>query len=904
MRTVLAAVAALTATSLAAVRGEVFFRGEPLEPGSGKGWSFRNGELRLSGAENAAVSGTATNGEVRIVVESSTALALDGLSLAAPETGACALSVARGASLELSLSGTNSFVSGPARAGIEVPSGAALRVAAATDAAAARLEVRGGSSAAGIGGHGGFGDGGPAGDAEFSGAVEIVACGGANAAGIGGGWGGAGGGVSVSGGARLTAVGGWNAPGIGGGRDGTGARLAIASGRVETRGGSSAPGFSGTMEMAGGFVAAAAGPGSAEIPDVALSRPGPGALVIGGGSLRAAGGKVSGKAVAPDGTPLFPVSVPLGTNSAAALSVPGWPVGDLSMVEPDGSGSAVLWLPVHVSAVSLAGETVAVRDPPPETGVFVGGVDVSSVSGPGWFWTEPELSLRGEGPFVLSGTNVDGRVRIRVEAGRCAIAFDGLVLDCARSGAPAACVASGAVAKVELRGRSVLRSGAGSAGFQVDDGGEVVFLSGHPGASLEAAGGANGAGIGGGEYGSGGRIGFAATNATVDARGGRRGAGVGGGSRATAGAVSVLAGDVFATGGAEAAGMGGGAWGGGAEVSVSGGFVKSVAGEDGSGIGGGKFGPGGSLCVTGGTVLPFSGTNAWTVGGGAGASEPPRGTVEVTGGSLVAGALRVSPAPTRAGDSRLTRRGRVADRLPLRRVAAYLDLTNAPVEVSGLSGYGVSDVRGDGSGNVVFWLPWGDHEFSLPDGRRFAARVAPDVPAAPFRPATGIRVGGIEVAGGGGRDWAWDGHDVSFNGDGPFVVSGTCEDGRVSLRVPPGNSVDLVFSNLVVAAAPEKPAFAAGRGSRVDVDVLGECRLSGGAGAPAAAVGADAKLRLSPRKTGSAPPMLEFRAGSGARSALGPDGDGAFGTVSLGRGFGGPPALTPDSGSEITVSVR
>ncbi len=224
-------------------------------------------------------------------------------------------------------------------------------------------------------------------------------------------------------------------------------------------------------------------------------------------------------------------------------------------------------------------------------------------------------------------------------------------------------------------------------------------------------------------------------------------------------------------------------------------------------------------------------------------------------------------------------------------------MTNAPVDVSGLRDYGTADIRGGPAGEVVFWLPAGDHEFALPDGRAFAVHVGPDDPAKDeFRPTTGLRVNGIDLTAGGGHSWHWDGHRVEFNGPGPFVVSGRNAATGASLFVPGGNRTEIVASNLVCSAASGLPALEVGPGARVDVEVCGSCALQGGDGGASAVVGQGARLRLRKGRGGGA---LDVAAGEGAPSAFAPGESGRFGEVALGRGVEADRTPGPDAGPVV-----
>ena len=119
---------------------------------------------------------------------------------------------------------------------------------------------------------------------------------------------------------------------------------------------------------------------------------------------------------------------------------------------------------------------------------------------------------------------------------------------------------------------------------------------------MNAAGGDNGgAGIGGGDSGSGEAI--TITGGTVEATGGDFGAGIGGGSWGNGEDITIKGGTVEANGGLFGAGIGGGSaasiGGSGKNITITGGTVKAAGGERGAGIGGGSWGSGSNVTVSG-----------------------------------------------------------------------------------------------------------------------------------------------------------------------------------------------------------------------------------------------------------------------------------------------------------------
>ena len=109
------------------------------------------------------------------------------------------------------------------------------------------------------------------------------------------------------------------------------------------------------------------------------------------------------------------------------------------------------------------------------------------------------------------------------------------------------------------------------------------------GGTVTAQGGENGAGIGGGNAGSG--MGITIEGGTVTAAGGDNGAGIGGGKGSDGEDIAISNGTVNATGGIHGAGVGGGRGGSGSDVTVSGAAqVTANAGK-----GGDQYGPGATI---------------------------------------------------------------------------------------------------------------------------------------------------------------------------------------------------------------------------------------------------------------------------------------------------------------------
>ena len=192
---------------------------------------------------------------------------------------------------------------------------------------------------------------------------------------------------------------------------------------------------------------------------------------------------------------------------------------------------------------------------------------------------------------------------------------------------------------LNLIGDSVLKAGTNVAGVW-GAGAAELEISGS--GSLEAYGGENSAGIGGGAAGDGGYI--TIKSGTVSAQGGYKGAGIGGGYSGNGGNITIEGGTVTATGGVYGAGIGGGekgdAIGGdGGNITISGGVVTAIGQNYGAGIGGGNGGIGGEILIEGGVVYAqCTGRYGAGIGGGNndGAIIPTGGVITIGGGDVTA----------------------------------------------------------------------------------------------------------------------------------------------------------------------------------------------------------------------------------------------------------------------------
>ena len=156
--------------------------------------------------------------------------------------------------------------------------------------------------------------------------------------------------------------------------------------------------------------------------------------------------------------------------------------------------------------------------------------------------------------------------------------------------------------EIELDGNNELKSGVQRAGLEKNTSTSTGTLTLKDdkeagSGSLKATGGKYGAGIGGGNYGSGENI--TITGGRVNATGGWGGAGIGGGNGGIGENIKITDGTVTATGGIHGAGIGGGDSGIGENITITDGTVTATGGIYGAGIGGGATGSGSNVTVSG-----------------------------------------------------------------------------------------------------------------------------------------------------------------------------------------------------------------------------------------------------------------------------------------------------------------
>ncbi len=188
---------------------------------------------------------------------------------------------------------------------------------------------------------------------------------------------------------------------------------------------------------------------------------------------------------------------------------------------------------------------------------------------------------------------------------------------------------------LKLEGDNTLKSGWGRAGVEKNDetsSGKLTITAEDTSSSLNAVGGQEAAGIGGGGYRqSTSKLEIA--NGKIYAEGGFRGAGIGGGSIGGNGEVTISGGEVTAYASGGGAGIGGGSNEGSGKVTIKNGKVTAKTSDFAAAIGGGPSGSG-DVTILDGTVnaTPVDNRNDSVTGIGGGTDSKKKSTVRILGG--------------------------------------------------------------------------------------------------------------------------------------------------------------------------------------------------------------------------------------------------------------------------------
>ena len=229
---------------------------------------------------------------------------------------------------------------------------------------------------------------------------------------------------------------------------------------------------------------------------------------------------------------------------------------------------------------------------------------------------------------VITGSSTGNTVTINAEKDQTAnVTLSGVNIDVSGAGKAAVSTTGEGNVNIELNGSNALKSGHSHAGLEKNNDGNLTIQDKDKDGSLNAKGGQDGAGIGGGSSGAGSDI--TITGGKVTARGGNYGAGIGGGAYGNGSDITVTGGEVTANSGNYGAGIGGGGWGNGNNISISGGKVTATGGMFAAGIGGGMHRDGNDITISGGEVSAAGGKCGAGIGGGLDARDS--GDVTVSG---------------------------------------------------------------------------------------------------------------------------------------------------------------------------------------------------------------------------------------------------------------------------------
>ena len=499
------------------------------------------------------------------------------------------------------------------------------------------IEVEGGSKSynggAGIGG-GGSGNGG---NINIYGGT-ITAKGGANAAGIGGGdgrnGGGEGGNINIYGG-TINAQGGsiekLGGAGIGGGAPGekrwaNGGNIHIYGGDITAKGGKNAAGIGcgdtqrgwghcgditisgGTVKAYGGSVTTAGGAGIGG----GYQGNGHSITINGSANVTAVGGANAAGIGGGDGHDS-------GSGHSGAITIGGNATVTATGGSKSNDGGAGIG-----GGARKNGDGITITDNAKVTAT--GGADAAGIGG-GYAGEGKNITISGGNVTATASKGAAG-IGGGYEKGASNITISGGTISA--TGGTARGVAGGAgigggskhgVDGITITGGTIKKAQGGedAAGIGGGDGGEGKNIK-ISGGNVTANGGSKnnggGAGIGGGQNKS---CSVEISGGLVDATGGHDGAGIGGGEDGEGGTITISGGTVYANGGTFAAGIGSGQDGKSAGTILIKGntSVTAKGGENGAGIGGGEYGGrGGSITIEGGIVTARGGHTASGIGSG------------------------------------------------------------------------------------------------------------------------------------------------------------------------------------------------------------------------------------------------------------------------------------------------
>ena len=219
-------------------------------------------------------------------------------------------------------------------------------------------------------------------------------------------------------------------------------------------------------------------------------------------------------------------------------------------------------------------------------------------------------------PVITSSSGkTNNTVTITAEKNATAnVTLENVNIDTGTTGGAAITTSGEGNVNIELNGTNTVQSGNTHAGVEKKDNGTLTITDENKDGSLTATGGNYGAGIGGGNGGSGSNI--AIEGGKVKAIGGSHGAGIGGGFGGSGSNIAIEGGKVEASSVGGGAGIGGGSLGSGSNITISGGEVTAQGGVGGAGIGGGQGGSGSNITISDGKVTATGAGAGAGIGGG------------------------------------------------------------------------------------------------------------------------------------------------------------------------------------------------------------------------------------------------------------------------------------------------
>ena len=233
---------------------------------------------------------------------------------------------------------------------------------------------------------------------------------------------------------------------------------------------------------------------------------------------------------------------------------------------------------------------------------------------------------------VIKGSSTKNTVTINAEKDQTAsVTLSGATINVITEGKAAVSTTGEGNVSIELDGDNTLKSGLSHAGLEKNNGGSLTIADEDKNGKLTSEGGGYGAGIGGGNRGTGSDI--TISGGEVNATGGTWGAGIGGGKNGAGSGITISGGEVEATGGSAGAGIGGGYEGDGSNITITDGKVTATGGYGGAGIGGGHQGAGSYITISGGEVKATGGKYGAGVGGG---FKGNGNNIAITGGEVKA----------------------------------------------------------------------------------------------------------------------------------------------------------------------------------------------------------------------------------------------------------------------------